>query len=139
MAQVLGQLVSIGLQDKQIIDLALSLHSKPNHKQEHVGSSTTHGSLNRLAEDSNQHIELAKDHVDSPDLGVARNSADVHRGITDHAVIAGLVSKAFPGNPLTFVGGKYPPSLHNEDLEDIREMQELALARKSSNSQARGG
>ena len=46
-AQVLGQLVSIGLQDKQIIDLALSLHSKPNHKQEHVGSSTTHGSLNR--------------------------------------------------------------------------------------------
>ena len=137
-AQVLGQLVSIGLQDKQIIDLALSLHSKPNHKQEHVGSSTTHGSLNRLAEDSNQQIELAKDHVDSPDLGVARNSADVHRGITDHAVIAGLVSKAFPGNPLTFVGGKYPPSLHNEDLEDIREMQELTLARKSSNSQARG-
>ncbi|MGB7954700.1 MAG: hypothetical protein WCF23_12045, partial [Candidatus Nitrosopolaris sp.] len=44
-AQVLGHLVSIGLQDKQIIDLALSLHSKPNHKQEHVGSSTTHGSL----------------------------------------------------------------------------------------------
>ncbi|MGB7954500.1 MAG: hypothetical protein WCF23_11010 [Candidatus Nitrosopolaris sp.] len=36
LAQVLGQLVSIGLQDKQIIDLALSLHAKPNHKQEHV-------------------------------------------------------------------------------------------------------
>ena len=69
---------------------------------------------------------------------MARNS-DVQRGITDRPVIAGLVSKAFPGNPLTFVGGKYPPSLHNEDLEDIREMQELALARKSSNSQARGG
>ncbi len=83
LAQVLGQLVSIGLQDKQIIDLALSLHSKPNHKQEHVGRSTTHGSLNRLAGDSNQHIELAKDHSDSPDLGVARNSADVHRGITE--------------------------------------------------------
>ena len=138
-AQVLGQLVSIGLQDKQIIDLALSLHSKPNHKQGHVDSSATYGSLNRLADDSNQHIELAKDHVDSPDLGVARNSADVHRIITDHAIIAGLVSKAFPWNPLTFVGGKYPPSLHNEDLEDIREMQELALARKSSISQARGG
>jgi hypothetical protein len=115
------------------------LHSRPNHKQEHVGSSTTHGSLNRLAGDSNQHIELAKDHSDSPGLGVARNSADVHRGITDHAVIARLVSKAFPWNPLTFVGGKYPPSLHNEELEDIREMQELALARNSSNSQARGG
>jgi hypothetical protein len=133
-AQVLGQLVSIGLQDKQIIDLALSLHSKPNHKREHVDSSTTHGSLNRLVGDSNQHIELAKDHVDSPDLGVARNSADVHRGITDRAVIAGL-----DWNPLTFVGGEYPPSVRNEDLEDIREMQELALARKSSNSQARGG
>lgn len=115
------------------------MRSRPNHKQEHVGSSTTHGSLNRLAGDSNQHIELAKDHSDSPDLGVARNSADVHRGITDHAVIARLVSKAFPWNPLTFVGGKYPPSLHNEELEDIREMQELALARNSSNSQARGG
>ncbi|MGB7954499.1 MAG: hypothetical protein WCF23_11005 [Candidatus Nitrosopolaris sp.] len=39
----------------------------------------------------------------------------------------------------TFVGVEYPPSLHNEELEDIREMQELALARNSSNSQARGG
>lgn len=125
------------MQDKHIIDLALSLHSKPNHKQEHVDSSATYGGL--IAEDSNQHIELAKDHVDSPDLGVARNSANVHRGISDHAIIAGLVSKAFPWNPLTFVGGKYPPSLHIEDHEDIREMQELALARKSSNSQARGG
>ncbi len=135
-AKVLGQLVSIGLQDKQIIDLALSLHSKPNHKQEHVGSSMTHGSLNRLAEHSNHHMELARGHVDSPDLGVARNS-DVQRGITDRPVIAGLVPKAFPWNPPTFVGGKYPPSLHKEDLEDLREMQELILARNSS--QARGG
>jgi predicted RNA-binding protein len=39
--KVLGQLVSMGLQDKQIRDLALSLHSKPNHKQEYVGSLTT--------------------------------------------------------------------------------------------------
>lgn len=115
----------------------MSLHSKPNHKREHVGSSTTHGSLD--TGDSNQHIDLDKDHSDSPDLGLARNAADGHRGITDHAAIARLVSKAFPWNPLTFVGGKYPPSLHNEELEDIREMQELALARNSSNSQARGG
>ncbi|MDQ6668693.1 MAG: hypothetical protein M3Y53_10790 [Thermoproteota archaeon] len=75
----------------------------------------------------------ARDHVDSPDLGVARNSADIERGITDRVVIAGLVSKAFPLNPLTFVGGKYPHSLHKEDLEDLREMQELAAG------QARGG
>jgi hypothetical protein len=138
LAQGLGQLGSIELQDKQIIELALSVPSKPNHRQEHGGSSTTHGSLNRLTGDSDQHIELVKNNSDSPDLGVARNSADVHRGITDRAVIARLVSKAFPWNPLTFVGGKYPPSLHNEELEDIREMQELALARNSSNSQARG-
>ena len=45
--------VAIGLQDKQIIDLALSLHSKSNHKQENVGTSTTRGSLKRLADDSN--------------------------------------------------------------------------------------
>ena len=52
-AKVLGQLFYIGLQDKQIINLALSLHSKPNHKQEHVGTSTTRGSLKRLADKTN--------------------------------------------------------------------------------------
>jgi hypothetical protein len=76
-------------------------------------------------------MESARDHVDSSDLGVARNSADIERGITDRVVIAGLVSKAFPLNPLnpSFVGGKYPPSLHKEDLEGLREIHELALDR----------
>jgi hypothetical protein len=90
--------------------------------------------LNRLAEDSNQNIELAKDHVDSAVAGIA-NSVDVQRRMSHHMVITGL----FPWKLPTFVRREDSPSFPKEDLEDIREMQERAFARNTSNTQATGG
>jgi hypothetical protein len=40
-----------------------------------------------------------------------------------------FIPKLFPWNPAAFLQGEHPPSIHPEDLEDIREMQELAFAR----------
>ncbi|MDQ6667723.1 MAG: hypothetical protein M3Y53_05795 [Thermoproteota archaeon] len=133
MTKVLGLLFLTGGQDK-INDLPLSLQCKPKHKQDQVTSSTAHGGLNRLAEDSNQNIELAKDHVDSAAVGIG-DPVDVQHRMAHHTVITGL----FPWTPSAFVRGECPPSLHTEDLEDIREMQELAFARNTSNTEARGG
>ncbi|MFZ0895132.1 MAG: hypothetical protein WAZ77_11575 [Candidatus Nitrosopolaris sp.] len=63
------------------------------------------------------------------------NPVDVQRrGMSHHMVIA----RMFPWN-FAFVRGECSPSLHEEDLEDIREMQELAFARNTSNTQATGG
>jgi hypothetical protein len=132
-AKLLGQLLSIGFQDKEIVELGLASQSKPNIKQGHPISSTTHGSLNKLAEDSNQSRELAKGHVDLPSFATGKvNSTNVQCRFTDHAI----------WNAFTFAGVEYLPSPHMKDLDDIqeiREMQELALDRKSSKSQARGG
>jgi hypothetical protein len=127
MAKVLPLLFLTGIQDKQIIDLPSSL-------KEHVDSSTAAWSLNRLAEDSNQNIELAKDHVDSAVAGIA-NSVYVQRRMSHHKVITGL----FPWKLPTFVRRGYSPATPKEDLEDIREMQERAFAHNTRNTHATGG
>jgi hypothetical protein len=132
MAKLLPLLLLTGHQDK-INDLPSSLQCTPNNKHNQVASSTVYEGLNRPAEDLNQNLELAKDHVDSAVAGIG-NPVNVQRRMAHHTVITGL----FPGN-FTFVRGEYPPSLHKEDLEDIREMQEAAFARNTSNTKARAG
>ena len=132
MAKVLPLLFLTGNQDK-INDPPLSLECTSNNNQNQVARSTVYEGLNRPAEDLNQNIELVKDHVDSTMAGVG-NPIDAQRRLAHHLIIARL----FPWN-FTLGRGEYPPSIHKEDLEDIREMQELAFARNTSNSKARAG
>lgn len=132
MAKVLPLLFLTGDQDK-INDLPSSLQYKPNNKQDQVASSAVHEGTNRLGEDPNQNMELAKDDVD-PEVAGIGNSVDVRSRMALHMVIA----RMFPWN-FGSVVGDHPPSIHAEDLEDILEMQELAFARNPSNTQATGG
>ena len=115
----------------KINDLPSSLQFIPNNKQNQVASSTAYEGLNRPTEDLKQNIELAKNHIDLPDFATAiANPANLQRR-SDYAT----------WNAVTFVGVGYSPYPNKKDLEDmqeIREMQELALSRKSNMSQAGG-
>lgn len=106
---------------------------KPNNKQDQVASSAVHEGTNRLAEDPNQNMELAKDRVHSEVAGIG-SSVDVQSRMALHMVIA----RMFPWN-FGSVVADHPPSIHAEDLEDILDMQELAYARNTSNTKDRAG
>ena len=105
--------------------------------QNQVASSAVHEGTNRLAEGPNQNIELAREHVGSEVAGIG-NSVEVQSRMALHMVIA----RMFPWN-FGSVVGDHPPSIHAEDLEDIRERQELAfvrnIARNTSNTTVGGG
>jgi hypothetical protein len=100
--------------------------------QSQVASSAIPEGMNRT-ENPNQNIGLAKEHVDSEVAGIG-NPVDVQCGMSHHMVIARL----FPWN-FAFVRGEHTPSVHTEDLDDIREMQEAAFARNTSKTKARAG
>ena len=61
--------------------------------QNQVASSAIHEGMNRLAEDPNQNIGLAKEHVDSEVAGI-ENPVDVQSRMSHHMVIA----RMFPWN-----------------------------------------
>jgi len=132
MAKLLPLLILTGDQDK-INDQPSSMQSTPNYLQNPVASSNIHEGMNMRAEDPNQNIGLAKEHAYSEVAGIG-NPVDVQRGMSHHLVIASLFRWNFP-----FVLGEHQPSVHTEDLDDIREMQELAFARNTSKSKAKAG
>lgn len=106
------------VQDQEIIDLAL-MQNKSNDKHVLADSSTAHGSLKKMMEDSNQDIEFAKDQGGQSELETEmriNNSANIRHQITRNTITAGLFNRGFPWNLIT--GG------NEDDLEDIREMQE---------------
>ena len=84
-------------------------------------------------EDPNQNLGLAKEHIDSE---VARigNPVDILPGMSHHLFLARL----FPWN-FALKRGEHQLYVHSEDLDDIREMQELAFARNASKTKARTG
>lgn len=101
MAMLLPLLILTGDQDK--IDDQPS-QCTPNYMQNQVASSAIHeGHEQARAEDPNQNIGLAKEHVDSEVAGI-ENPVDVQRGMSHHMVIA----RMFPWN-FAFVRGEYSP------------------------------
>jgi hypothetical protein len=126
MAELLPLLILTGDQAK--IDDQPS-QCTPNYMQTQVASSAIHEGMNR----ANQNIGLTKEHVDSEVAGI-ENPVDVQRGMSHHMVIA----RMFPWNFGSVVRA-HQSSIHAEDLEDTREMQELPYSRNTSNTKARAG
>jgi hypothetical protein len=89
--------------------------------------------MNRRAEDPNQNIGLAKEQVNSEVAGIG-NPVDVQLGMSHYMVIARLFPWKF-----AFVRGEHQPSVDTDELDDIREMQELAFVRNTSKIKARAG
>jgi hypothetical protein len=117
----------------RINDPPSSLQWTPSYMQNQVASSAVHEGTNRLAKDPNQNIGVAKEHVDSEMAGIG-NPVDVQCGMSHHMVIA----RMFPWNFGSVVRA-HQSSIHAEDLEDTREMQELPYSRNTSNTKARAG